>query len=634
MCGIVGVASTTTIATSPDLADRMRDSMRHRGPDDAGTWWGPGRRLWMAQRRLAVVDLSPAGAQPMHDATGALHLVFNGEIYNHRALRDQLRALGHSFRSSCDTEVLLEAYRRWGTDCLRHLNGMFAFALYDTGTNQLFLARDPAGEKPLFFRHDGTRLMFASELKALLEDPALPRRVDLGALNHYLAYGYVPGGQCILEGFSKLEQGQAMSYDLTSGSLERWYHWRLPTPSKSPAPQEPELVDELEALLRDAVGLRLDADVPVGILLSGGVDSSLVTAVASDISPVPPRTFTVVFPGFGSADEGPYARVVARHFGTDHTELPATDIGTDLVTEMARQFDEPLADSSMLPTHLLSRLIRRHATVAVGGDGGDELFGGYPHHRSLQRYRSLRRVAPSAVRARAASVVSSSMPLGRRGRNYILALLAEEPESLAHVNVYFDVRHRRRILGSLGRLEPSISAPEAGKAGRHDDGDWPLPHRLLAVDFETYLVDDILVKVDRSSMLASLELRSPFLDPRIIEWAFSRVPAAQKATAKAGKTLPRLLARRLLPPELDLNRKQGFSLPLDAWFREDWGRWAEEVLLDPDAVFDHEEVGRILSLQRRGCSNAERIYALVLFELWRREYGVEVPSERPSELVS
>jgi asparagine synthase (glutamine-hydrolysing) len=299
----------------------MRDSMRHRGPDDAGTWWDPRRRVWMGQRRLAIVDLSPAGAQPMHDGSGALHLVFNGEIYNHRALRRELRALGHSFRSSCDTEVLLEAYQQWGTDCLSHLNGMFAFALYDMAKNQLFLARDPAGEKPLFFYADGVRLMFASELKALLTDSSVPRRVDLQALNHYLAYGYVPRDQCILEGLRKLEQGQAMLYDLTDGSITRWYHWQLPPPASSPAPDVPELVEELEALLKDAVRLRLDADVPVGILLSGGIDSSLVTAAASDLSPVPPKTFTVVFPGLEASDEGPFARTVARHFGTDHTEI-------------------------------------------------------------------------------------------------------------------------------------------------------------------------------------------------------------------------------------------------------------------------------------------------------------------------
>ena len=632
MCGIVGVASPGTVATSPGLADLMRDSMRHRGPDDAGTWFDPQGRLWMAQRRLSILDLSPAGAQPMHDTTGTLHLVFNGEIYNHRALRDELHGLGHAFRSTCDTEVLLEAYRRWGVECLDHLNGMYAFALYDSAEDQLFLARDPAGEKPLFVYDDGSRLMFASELKALLADPSVPRRVDLRSLNHYLAYGYVPRDQCILEGFSKLEQGQAMVYDLADGSSKRWYHWRLPAPAPAGAADESELVDELEELLTDSVRLRLDADVPVGILLSGGVDSSLVTAVAAGISATPPKTFTVVFPGVQANDEGPFARIVARHFGTDHTELPATDIDTGLVGEMARQFDEPMADSSMLTTYLLSRMIRRHATVAVGGDGGDELFGGYPHHRALQRYGGLRRLVPAPVRAGAASVVSSRMDLGQKGRNYVLALLADERASLAHVNVHFDARHRRRVLGPL--VNGDVSAPEAGKAGLHDDGQWPLAHRVLAVDFETYLVDDILVKVDRASMLASLELRSPFLDRRIIDFAFSRVPATHKATADAGKVLPRLLARKLLPPELDLNRKQGFSLPLDAWFRAGWGPWAEDVLRDPGSVFDHGEVDRLFALQRQGRSNAERIYALVLFELWRREYAVDVSAERAADMVS
>jgi asparagine synthase (glutamine-hydrolysing) len=632
MCGIVGVASTVEIPMSRGLADVMRDSLRHRGPDDSGTWWDPRRRVWMAHRRLAVIDLSAAGAQPMHDSTGALHLVFNGEIYNHGALRDELSALGRTFRSSCDTEVLLEAYRQWGTDCLSHLNGMYAFALYDMTRNHVFLARDPAGEKPLFIHSDGTRLMFASELKALLQDATLPRRVDLQALNHYLTYGYVPHDRCILEGFGKLEQGQALLYDLATGSSTRWHHWRLPAPSPADVAEEPDLVEQLKAQLWEAVRLRLQADVPVGILLSGGVDSSLVTAAATELADRP-RTFTVVFPGVQSSDEGPYARIVARHFGTDHTELPVTDIGTDLVADMARQFDEPLADSSMLPTHLVCRLIRRHATVALGGDGGDELFGGYPHHQSLQRGRRVRRLVPSALRAGAGSLAASSIPLGRKGRNYVLALLADEPASLAYVNVHFDVSHRQRLLRSLRRLGPAISAPEAGKALLQDGPEWPLPHRLLAVDFQTYLVDDILVKVDRASMMASLEVRSPFLDPRLVEWAFARVPATQKATARTGKRLPRALARRLLPPELDLERKQGFTLPLDAWFRGSWASWVKDVLLDPGSVFERREVEHVLALQRRGCSNAERIYALVLFELWRQEYAVEVPTDRARDMV-
>ncbi len=627
MCGIVGAASIVPLPFS-ELPEQMRDSISHRGPDDAGVWWAPDRRLWLAQRRLAVVDLSPGGRQPMEDGAGRLHLVFNGEIYNHRQVRTELERLGHTFRSSSDTEVLLEAYAEWGVDCLSRLNGMFAFALHDDRKKVLVLARDRAGEKPLFYRYEQGRLWFASELKALLEDPSLPRRVDLRAMNQYLAYGYVTGAECILEGFRKLPQGGAISFDMNTGDMTSWTYWQPPHPCEEPSPSAADLDVELEGLLRDAVRLRLQADVPVGILLSGGIDSSLITALAAEVSPDPVRTFTITFPGQGSFDEGPYAQVVADHFGTDHTAFVAEPASLDLLPEMARQFDEPMADSSMIPTFLVSRLIREHATVALGGDGGDELFGGYPHYSSLMQLQSARRLVPPPARATLASVAAAVLPLGFKGRNYLIGLGADDDSSIAYCNMYFDAWSRARLAPALGGQGKSeLLAPELAKASLVN-GHRPLAARAMAVDFMTYLVDDILVKVDRASMMASLEVRSPWLDPRIVDFAFSSVPTAEKITRAERKVLPRRLARRLLPPELDLHRKQGFSLPLNAWFRGQWGEHVKAVLLEggDDSPFDRHQVTRLLQSQERGHPNTHRLFALMIFELWRRQYRVEVPT--------
>lgn len=655
MCGIVGIASRSP-AIDRELPQVMRDRMRHRGPDDAGIWQSPDGRVTLAQRRLAIIDLSPGGHQPMSDASGQLWLTFNGEIYNYRSLRQELEKRGHAFRTAGDSEVILEAYRAWGVDCVSHLNGMFAFGLFDRRAGRLFLARDRAGEKPLFYHHAGSRLAFASELKALMADPSLPRELDLDALNTYLAYGYVPGEMCILNGVRKLPQGHAMAYHPQTDRLCVWQYWRLPErqcrvlgaacrEKADPFPTQhtarstqhgsaatEELTDELEHLLLDSVRLRLAADVPVGILLSGGIDSSLVTALAARVSSRPVRTFTISFPGHGAYDESSHARLVARHFGTDHTELAAEATGrgasstVELLPELARQYDEPMADSSMVPTYLVSRLIRQHATVALGGDGGDELFGGYRHYDWIQRQERLRRVLPGWLRAWTGAAAARLLPVGVRGRNALIGFAGGLPQSIAHTNLYFDAHSRLELLSpALRNARRDARSPEAYKQDLCAHGETPL-RQATAVDFMTYLVDDILVKVDRASMLASLEVRAPWLDHRIIEFAFGRVPDSLRAAGNERKILPRLLARRWLPAELDLTRKQGLSLPLKSWFKGDWGRYLESVLAGADPeLFDRGMIQRLIAAQRRGYSNTQRLFALALFELWRRQYRVTVP---------
>jgi asparagine synthase (glutamine-hydrolysing) len=618
MCGIAGIIAGSGTVDERRLVS-MGSLMCHRGPDDEGVWRSADARAGFSHRRLAVIDLSPGGHQPMHSASGRSSVIFNGEIYNYRELRGELASLGRAFRSASDTEVLLEAYETWGTACLERINGMFAFALLDAQARQILLARDRAGEKPLFYAHAAGSFVFASELKALLGTDALPRRLDRQSLEYYLAFGYVPGEMCLLQGVRKLPQGHALVCNIDSGEHRTWAYWRLPVPDAESQPRpDADLERELESLLEDSVRLRLIADVPVGIMLSGGVDSSLITAMAARVAGNV-KTFTVSFPGHGRYDEAPFARLVAEHFGTDHVELVAEAANVDLLPQLARQFDEPIADSSMVPTYLVSRQIRQHATVALGGDGGDELFGGYPHYSWLQEQAELRQWIPSAVRS-AVGGMGRRLPLGFKGRNYVVGVALDAPGSTAQFNLYFDADARRRLL----RTQPvAATRPEAFKAALCRPGASIL-QQATEVDFQTYLVDDILVKVDRASMLASLEVRAPWLDPRLIEFGF-RLPDRLRATPRERKVLPRRLARRLLPSSLDVNRKQGFSLPLDAWFKGDWGRVVRDVLEEAEpSLFDRRFIQELLDAQRRGLGNMQRLFSLTFFELWRREYRVAV----------
>ena len=628
MCGIVGVAGNVTIAR--DRLIEMRDALRHRGPDDAGVWWSGDGRVGLGHRRLAVIDLTAAGRQPMSDGSGTLQVVFNGEIYNYRELRSELQQLGHAFRTATDTEIILEAYRAWGDGCLSRLNGMFAFALYDAGARRLLLARDPAGEKPLFYRHHAGMLAFASEIKALVTDPSCPRALDVEALNSYLAFGYVPGERCLLDGVRKLLPGHALSFDVTSGRMGTHAFWTLPGPTTTDVePSDHELLAELDRLLADSVRLRLVADVPVGVMLSGGVDSSLVAAMAARVGSRPIKTFTITFPGHGAFDETRHARNVARHLGTEHVELAAEPASIALLPELARQFDEPIADPSIVPTLLLSRLIRREATVALGGDGADELFGGYFQHSWVQQQARLSRWLPGSIRRLTTSAVSRLVPIGTRGRNYLLGLTAGPPFNIVQFNVVFDPGARRRLLAPLGVVGPGdLDRPESHKAAVIADQSTPL-QQATALDFRTYLVDDILAKVDRASMLCSLEVRSPFLDPRLVDFAFRTLPDRLRATTRQRKILLRQLAARLLPPDFDLTRKQGFVPPLASWFRSDWGPFIEDVLTSADAdLFDRRTVSQLLATERAGFSNSHRLFALTMIELWRREYRVTTVRDR------
>jgi len=616
MCGIIGVVSSVPIADRGWLGGG-RDAMRHRGPDGEGEWWSPDGCVGLAHRRLAIIDLSPAGHQPMQDSSGELSIVFNGEIYNFLELRQELQRHGHEFKSHSDTEVILQAYRKWGVECLSRLNGMFAFAIYDSPRRKLFIARDRAGEKPLYYSLAGGALRFASELKGLLVDRALSRRIDSQALDCYLSMGFVPGELCMLQGFKKLPPGHALSFTLSDSRLAVWRYWALPEPRPFDG-NEQELLGELETVLEDSVRRQLIADVPVGVLLSGGVDSSLVTAMAVRAKSKV-KTFTVRFPGHRLYDETEHARFIAKHFGTEHVELEAEQSSVDVLPVLARQFDEPIVDSSIIPTFLVSRLVRQHCTVALGGDGGDELFGGYVHYNRLLWMQERLGWIPRNIRVAVSRAAEALLPVGFKGRNWLQGLEVEFNRGLPLIASYFDRRTRGHLIADArdwklaGERIREQNIPQI-------DG---LLQRATRMDFNYYLPEDILVKVDRASMLNSLEVRAPLLDYRLIEFAFAKVPDQLKASAVGRKLLLKKLTERVLPTGFDRHRKQGFSIPLASWLQSGaWRAYFRDVLTDASATFfDRKTVHELLRGQDKGRANSERLFALLMFELWRREYG-------------
>ena len=622
MCAIVGIASRAPVQRHEWLSVAS-EAMAHRGPDDDGLWWSADGKTGFAHRRLAIIDLSPAGRQPMHDPSGQLTIVFNGEIYNYLELKLELAKRGHLFRSNSDTEVILLAYREWGANCVARLNGMFAFVIHDQQQQRIFMARDRAGEKPLFYAISDGELRFASELKGILADPFFPRSINADALDCYLALGYAAGTRCILNGVNKLAPAHTLSYETRTGDVRVRRYWQLPAPAPLrgvDAARNVSLVDQMDRLLEDSVRRQLVADVPVGVLLSGGVDSSLITAMASRVSK-DVQTFTLGFPGHANHDETSHARLVARHFGTRHTEIQASDIRPDILPTLARQFDEPMLDSSMLPTFLISQLVRKHCRVALGGDGGDELFGGYfTYNRLLWAQRNLDWL-PIALRRTLAARGSALIPSGIRGRAWLQALGCDLNHGVPILNEHFDIETRRELLQRGMHTFTPVSADTICAA--NVDSSVDLLQRATRLDFQTGLADGILVKVDRTSMLNSLEIRAPLLDCQIIEFAFRDVPSSMKATASERKIILKRLAQRLLPANFDRKRKHGFTVPLEHWLKS--GPWMDlfnAVLLDRDCLFERKTVNRLLDEQRRGWRNGERLFGLVLFELWRREYRV------------
>lgn len=622
MCGIVGIASINENRDKLWLKS-ARDKMTHRGPDGAGEWWSSDNKVGLGHRRLSIIELSQAGSQPMIDESNKNVIVFNGELYNYIELKSELLKYGYVFNSNSDTEVLMASYNKWGFDCLSKFNGMFSFAIYDDIKKILFLARDRAGEKPLFYSIENNTIKFASELKSLLCYNNNENKIDIEALNYYLNLGYVPGGKCIVKGFNKLKPAHALTFNLKNGDSNIWKYWNIPEliDDNYNYSNESNLLLELESLLESSVGLQLTSDVPLGILLSGGVDSSLITAMACRNSKNI-KTFTIGFPGYGKADESLHAKLISDYFGTEHIVLNAEPPSSDLIYSLARQFDEPIVDSSMIPTFLVSQLVKKHCTVALGGDGGDELFGGYTSHRAFLKISNEYKFIPKILRQTFSNCIQKMLPIGFTGRNYIKNIGLDFNKDIPVFSEIFDKSTLNKLLPShFAKVEnfDEIIRPYIEK----NESD--LIQRLTRTDFNNYLPEDILVKVDRASMLNSLEIRAPFLDYRIIEFAYSKVPSYLKTTTTDQKILLKKLAQKILPKEFDLSRKQGFSIPLKDWLKS--GSFRDlffDVLNDSQCIFDKKVIQSLFNGLDNGYSNGERLFSLVIFELWRREYSINV----------
>lgn len=621
MCGIFGIVSKEPIDNIKSYKLCL-DAMTHRGPDASGEWISEINNIYLGHRRLAIIDLSNNGAQPMFDDTSDIVIVFNGEIYNYKELRKELQNAGFKFRTESDTEVLIYSYKHWGEFCTKRFNGMFSFAILDRQKNHLFLSRDRAGEKPLFYSLHNNKFRFSSELKGILKDPSFDATVNRIAVDCYLTIGSVPGNLSIFKYIKKLEAGHSLLLDLnTLCEPLIWKYWNLPLLDSELHQSEEELLNELEGLLEDSVRLQLlSADVPVGILLSGGIDSSLVTAMASRISNNV-KTFTITFPGHKKFDESKYAEIVANHFGTDHIKLSGSQVSIQDFIDLSTQFDEPMADSSSIPTYLVSKLIREHCTVALGGDGGDELFGGYPYYSRLRDLNRLTEKIPEILRYFVAKMSGILLPIGFRGRNWAKELASDLDVELPMTSSFFDRNERKKLYG-----HPKDWFYAAENIQRQNIPIIPdLIDRATRYDFANYMCNDILVKVDKSSMMNSLEIRAPFLDHKIIEFAFSKVPSSLKANQHDKKILLKKLCKRVLPPDLDFNRKQGFSIPLASWLTEkgEWRDFFHDTLLaSNDSFFDKKYIESLFRGQAKGRSNSERIFSLVVFELWRKNYKI------------
>jgi asparagine synthase (glutamine-hydrolysing) len=659
MCGLVGfIGGTLHREDRLKVVSAMAKRIAHRGPDDSGEWVDERSGTAFGFRRLAIIDLSPAGHQPMASASQRYVIAFNGEVYNYEAIRAELvqSGLAPSFRGHSDTEVMLAAFEAWGiAAAVKRFIGMFAIAVWDRELQQLTLIRDRMGVKPLYLGRAGGTFLFASELKALHAHPEFRGAIDRHSLALYFRYMYVPAPYTIFENVEKVMPGTMVTIT-AAGEISRAVYWSAALAAERGLANrfqggEDDAVTAVDALLQDAVGIRMVADVPVGVFLSGGVDSSLVAAYMQAQSRTPVKTFSI---GFSEAEfnEAEHAAAVARHLGTDHTELYVTpEESLAVIPKLPSMFDEPFADSSQIPTHLVSAMARSQVTVSLSGDGGDELFGGYYRYFMGQRAwkaispfpRPLRLVASRAImtvpKPAWDAIFSSRWSLaprslrqrsaGERLHKFARILTAADDDAM-----YFElVSHWRDLV--IDGVEPPLHL--------HDRTAWPPLtdpiDRMMYFDQISYLPDDILVKVDRASMSVSLEAREPLLDHRLVELAWS-LPLSMKVRAGKGKWVLRKLLDRLVPRELIERPKMGFGIPLDAWLRGPLRPWAEALLdeqrLRAEGFLDVLRVRAIWKEHLSGKGNWQHyIWAILMFQAWYEQTGnVQLPQEIEPQMVS
>ncbi|MBI3506499.1 MAG: asparagine synthase (glutamine-hydrolyzing) [Proteobacteria bacterium] len=645
MCGIVGLVDRRSALGEAALARTVRamtDSLIHRGPDGGDVWASPESGVGFGHRRLAIIDLSPTGVQPMRSGDGRYVITYNGEIFNYLDLRTELIAAGVEFRGDSDTEVLLEGFVRWGVaETIAKAVGMFAIALWDKRARTLWLIRDRLGVKPLYYAHSGERLIFASELKALRAVPGWRPSLDRDALTGYMRHGYVPGPRTIYKEARKLMPGQLLEWREGRAPALRTY-WDAREKARAGSARwnekiDPrEAVDRLDALLREAVRQRMIADVPLGAFLSGGIDSSTVVALMQQQSTRPVRSFSIGFAEDGY-DEAGHARAVARHLGTDHTELyvePSHALAT--VPRLAEWYDEPFADSSQIPTYLVSEMTRKHVTVALSGDGGDENFAGYSRYTYAGTVWDKVARVPGPLRALGASILEKAGAPLLGAAAFLLpgsvraVRPAEKAAKLAQVLRLdsIDAVYRRLVSQwpepgaiALGGTEPDGPLWDATLIDEMPD---PVA-RMQLLDTLTYLPDDILTKVDRASMAVALECREPLLDHRVVEFAWC-LPMDLKLRGGEGKWILREVLARYVPRSLTDRPKMGFGVPIDSWLRGPLRDWAEDLLdekaIAADGLLDPAPIREAWRTHLSGEANMHYpIWTVLMFRAWQQRWG-------------
>lgn len=646
MCGIAGFWRGDSPESNETTADlkRMADSLAHRGPDDEGCWYEPRASIAFCHRRLSILDLSPLGHQPMHSASGRFTITLNGEIYNYRQLRSELARLGHTFRGSSDTEVLLAAIEQWGVhETLERCSGMFAFGLWDNSQQTLYLARDRFGEKPLYYGQLGETFAFASELKALRAHSAWAADIDRNALALLLRYSFIPAPHSIFRNIHKLHPGRflvvsrrgntfdcrELSYWEPRELVERWIADSLTEPSN-----DQQILDTIDDALTEATRRQMVADVPIGAFLSGGIDSSLIVSIMQGLSSQPVRTFSIGF-WEDEFNEAPFAKAVASHLGTNHTELtvaPADALA--VIPRLPRIFDEPFADSSQIPTFLVSKLAREAVTVSLSGDGGDELFGGYTRYpEALSQWRSTSRV-PATLRSpsgrlierlplEALSVIALPTMASKRfrGRPDLADRLKERAASWQATTIAQSYHAKISQWQQptdvvVDSLEPPAPVTSSEFAPRNVDD----LRRMMYTDMCMYLPDDILTKVDRAAMAVGLETRVPLLDPAVAAAAW-RAPAVLHWKDGKGKWILRRLLERRVPKQLVDRPKRGFAVPMAKWLRQELRPWASDLLdsqrLRREGFFDARHVERRWNQHLTGSTDwSFHLWSVLMFQAW------------------
>ena len=627
MCGISGKISFSSKNISTQEIETMNDAIKHRGPDDGGTYVSPDGKVGLGHRRLSIIDLSPLGHQPMR-YLDRYEIVFNGEIYNFQEKRSMLEKEGYAFQSHSDTEVILALYDKYQEKCLDHLRGMFAFAIYDEKNNTLFVARDRVGKKPFKYYQDENVFMFASELKAILTQPEYERKPDYTAIHHYLTLQYVPAPLTGFVGIKKLEPGHYMHIDLNTRKIEKKQYWKLDYSKKLDLSEEEwkkRIIDKLE----ESTKLRMISDVPLGAFLSGGIDSSAIVAMMAKNSAKPIKTFSIGFEE-EKFNELKYAKIIADKFKTDHTEFIVKPDAIHLLPMLVRQYEEPFADSSALPTYYVSKLSRDHVTVALNGDGGDENFGGYSRYSAFQislaldRFDFLNRHIGTPLAKFASDMIQNTF--FDRVYRFSRSLSEDYRKRYMDYTSYFTNPQKAELYTDEFKQKVWQDDTYDLIANAFDrSGSDNRTEQAVSADFNTYLPDDLLVKVDIASMAVALEGRSPFLDHEMLELT-AKIPFDLKIKGLDNKKyILKEALRGIIPDEVMFRPKMGFGVPIDHWFRGELKDYTREKLLDgrlvKEGLFRKEYIGHILDTHCNTQINfSPHIWALLTLELWFEEY--------------